>query len=111
MSLAGAAYGVTARALIATTPVAIQPMFWYGLRTSVGAITLLLPALSTLSAADWIWLVDVDYAANTNNVTIQAAGSDQIALWDASASSQTIDIAGTRVQLIVNAASWRMIVG
>jgi len=105
----GANYNIQQRALVAVST-SLQMLTSYGVQTSVGAFSLFLPPLSGLTPGDWIEIYDVDFNAETNPVTVTANGTDQIALYDGSAGSQTLDVAGVRVLLVVNATSWRMIV-
>lgn len=105
----GANYLIQQRRLIAASIDAL-PLTLYFVRTSVGAITIQLPPLSSLLRGDWIDIADVDYAAETHNVTILGAGVDQIALYDTAAGSQTLDIAGARCTLVANTTNWRMLV-
>ena len=106
---AGAYYNLAQRQLLAASA-DIVPLTFYGIRTSVGAMTLTLPSLSLVQLGDWIELADIDFSAETNNVTITASGSDQIALYGGSATSQTLNIAGVRTTLVANTTSWRMLV-
>lgn len=96
--------------VVSGAPVTLITQGRYSLRTSTGAITLNLPALSSVSTGDWIDLLDIDYAANTNNVTINAAGADQIALFTAAAGTQTLNLAGVHAMLVANATNWRLAV-
>lgn len=109
-SAAGAEYNIGQRALIATTPVNLAALTFYGVRTSVGAFSVYLPLLASLLPGDWIDLADIDFNANINNVTIVGNTSDQIALYASSAGSQVLNVAGARTRLVVNAGIWRMLV-
>jgi hypothetical protein len=96
--------------LISTTPFSLIVLGVYGLRTLSGALILNLPSLSSMAYGDWIDLEDIDYNANVNNVTINAAGSDTIALYGAATASQTLNVAGVRARLIVNVAGWSLMI-
>jgi hypothetical protein len=109
-SSAGAAYNIEQRALILSNGINLQPLTSYGVRTSLGAFTGYLPALSILMPGDWIDLYDVDYAASTNNFTITANGTDLIYLYASSGTSQALTISGVRVRFVVNQSGWRMLV-
>jgi hypothetical protein len=107
---AGAEYNLAQRALIASTPFNLAAVTFYGVRTSVGAFSLYLPLLATLLPGDWIDIADIDFNANINNITVFGNTSDQIALYNASAGSQVLNVAGVRARLVVNAGIWRMLV-
>lgn len=106
---AAANYNLVQRSLISTSTT-LKPLNWYGLSTSVGPLSLGLPPLSSFLPGDWIELYDVDFNANINNVTVTASTGDVIALYNATAASRIIDVAGARVLLVVNTSSWRMVV-
>ena len=107
---AGAAYSITQRALIASTPFNLAPLTSYGVRTSVGAFSLYLPLLASLIPGDWIDIADVDFNANVNNISVVGNTSDQIALYATNAGTQVLSIAGVKVRLVVNAGIWRMLI-
>lgn len=107
---AGANYNTQQRQLVATPTVAAQPLTVYSARTGLSAITFSLPPLGGVSPGDWISIADVDFNANTNNITITANGSDVIALYGTTAGSQVLNVAGVQARLVANATYWRLLV-
>lgn len=103
-------YNLAQRALLFTSPINLQPVTKYFVRTSLGTYSLFLPSLSSLLVGDWIDVADVDFAANISNITVTANGSDQIYLYGTAAGSQVISVAGTKATFVVNNGSWRMLV-
>ena len=106
----GAAYNITQRQVVASTPVTMQPLTFYAVRTSVGAFSLYLPPLAGLTLSDWIDVADIDFDANVNNITVHASGSDVIALYGTTAGTQVLNLAGVQARFVVNNSSWRMLV-
>lgn len=106
----GASYNLLLRGLIGETPFATVPLTLYGVQTSIAALTIDLPAISAITPGDWLVLLDIDYNAAVNNITVAAFGSDEIALFGASASTQTLNISGVCVLLMANLTSWTMVV-
>lgn len=78
----------------------------YGVQTSTGGMALPLPAISSVQPGDWIDILDVDFAANTNPFNLVCSGDDQLTLWGVTGSSATFNIAGTRVRVVANAGIW-----
>lgn len=105
-----AVYNLLQRALIGSTAFSLAALTVYGVNTSVGAFNLFLPLLATLEPGDWIEVADVDFNANVNNITVTAAMSDQIALYNAAAGAQVMNVAGSRARFVVNNSAWRMLV-
>lgn len=88
--------------------VPLTPLTRYGVATSTGHATLILPALASLQLGDWVDLADTDGQAATNTVTIQASGSDEINLFGTSASTQQINTDYGAAVLVVTSAGWVM---
>jgi len=101
--------GLQQALISASQDAAVFTQYW--VRTSVAAISLVLPALSSLNEGDWLVIADVDFNANANNITVLATGSDTIVLYDTTAGSQLLTISGVKVTLVVNSGKWRMLVG
>lgn len=106
----GANYAFQQRRLISATLTSLTPLSFNGIRTAIEPVTLTLPLISGLQPADWIDVADVDYNANNNNITINAAGPDFIYAYGAAAPVQVLNIAGVRVRLVANVNSWCMLV-
>lgn len=104
-----ASYNILQRQLVSSSPITPQPLTWYGVRTSVAAITFNLPPLASVQAGDWYQLADIDFAAATHNVTIHASGSEQIEFLGASATTQTITVNGFSAALVRNVSSWSLV--
>jgi hypothetical protein len=81
----------------------------YGAGTSSGALTVTLPAISASVDGTTIWIFDVDNNASSNNVTINAQGSDAINLYSTSSGSLTIDVNGGGAMFVVRSGAWRAI--
>jgi hypothetical protein len=96
--------------LIESNGLVLQTGTFYGIKSSLGAWTISLPSLSEQAIPSYADLADIDYNINVNNLTIQANGSDLIALYGASASSQTLKVAGVQARLVANTTSWRLLV-
>jgi hypothetical protein len=78
---------------------------FYGVQTNLGPVTLTLPPLVS---ATLIFVGDVGYDAGTNNITINAAGADQIAVFSTIAGSTAITISDTWLLLFgVPGSYWR----
>ena len=76
------------------------------MKTSTAALILNLPPLSGVSDGDWVDLIDTDFNAASNNVTINAEGSDTLQLWGVSGASATISVSGTHVVAVANSGYW-----
>lgn len=100
-------YNLQQRKLLqGSSPIQLLPLNFYGMKTSTAALILNLPPLSGVSDGDWVDLIDTDFNAASNNVTINAEGSDTLQLWGVSGASATISVSGTHVVAVANSGYW-----
>jgi len=97
--------GVTTREISANYSAAVNDRLLVD--TSGSAITITLPANSTLLVDDTIQIIDIANNAGTNNITVGRNGSEI----NNDASDLTIDVNGAIVTLIYSGATYGWIVG
>jgi len=97
--------GVTTREISANYSAAVNDRLLVD--TSGSAITVTLPANSTLLVDDTIQIIDIANNAGTNNITVGRNGSEI----NNDASDLTIDVNGAIVTLIYSGATYGWIVG
>jgi hypothetical protein len=98
--------------IVDTSGVALQTGVFYAVKTSEGAFTLDLPALSSLTDPAYLDVADIDFNGDVNNITVNAAGSDQIYLYGVLAGSQAVmDVAGEWARFVAEDGVWAMFVG
>lgn len=102
-------YNIAQRSLIAASGVTVEALAFYGINSSVGAITVDLPPLASLANGDWIQFIDIDNDASTHNITITANGSDEIDLNGSLSSSKVLNVNGVYAMIMVNDGVWTMV--
>lgn len=102
--------GRVSRGIIQSMPCQLQTQTIYGVRTSVGAFNCIVPPLSSTQPGDWIMLMDIDYNASVNNVTLTATGPDLIALHANQLTSISADVNDFWLMLMANTTNWRAVV-
>lgn len=93
---------------ITTNGTTLLSGFLWTVRTSLGAFSGTLPAISGLSNGNYLEIQDGDYNAGTNNFTALAAGGDTILYTsNAPAGSFVMNVSDTILRLTVVAGAWR----
>lgn len=101
-------YNLQQRNQILTPTANASALTFYSVRSDLTATTITLPPAVNLQPGDWVDLFDSGNNAATNNIRVNAAGSDTISNNDTSASSLLIQNNGARCILVVtDANAWR----
>ena len=104
------ALGRVSRGIIQSMPCQLQTQTIYGVKTSIGAFNCIVPPLASTNPGDWIMLMDIDYNAAVNPVTLTATGPDQIALYGTLQTPIIANVSDFWLMLMANTTSWRAIV-
>lgn len=88
------------------------PLFVGGLfsvETDLGAFSAALPALAGVTPGSYLEVQDVGYNAGANNFTVNAYGSDGIAVFGATGSSVTLTTSDVILRLTARSTYWRAV--
>lgn len=94
--------------LIEASGLALEAGVFYGAKTALGAFTVILPLLATVSPPAYVEIADMDYNLNVNNVTVEAAGADLIYDHAMSDAFAILNIANTITRFVANTNGWRV---
>ena len=99
-------YAIQQRAVISTSGQTAFLLTQYGLDTNSVALTVNLPPVSDGGNGDWITFTDFRYRAATNNITLQAHGSEQISYNGVASGTLVLSTNGVEVVLTLSGGTW-----
>lgn len=79
----------------------------YGVKTSLGAYTVTLPSVASLSDGATIWVTDIDDNAQSNNITIAGSGSDKINFFNSQLTSLVLNHVSAGASFVLRGGAWR----
>lgn len=82
---------------------------FFGVKTSLGAFTGILPPLDSVAAPGYLEVADIDYDAAAHNYTVEAFSGDMISDHGVLGASYVINVSNTITRFIANTNSWTVI--